>query len=85
VEKVERTCADCGQPSHGTRCRTCHGKVERQRGLDATEKRDREVLAMAEAGVSGRRLATRLGISPAGAGQLLKKAQRREALRQQRG
>lgn len=77
---MQNTCADCGRPSHGYRCNKCHGKLERQRGLDASEKRDREILAMMP--ISGARLAARLGVSPARAGQLLKKVRAREELRE---
>jgi transposase-like protein len=81
VEKVERNCSECGKPSHGFRCRSCHGKFERQRGLDFSEKRDREVVGMADDGMPGRRIAIRLGVSPARASQLVRIARQREELR----
>ncbi len=62
--KPETRCIDCGNlTAGGLRCKTCHGALLRRQALESTAEGDRAILAMVAEGVTGRRLAVRLGVS----------------------
>lgn len=82
-----RTCIDCGRPTAGgLRCRTCHGRELARRALSATADDDQALLAMvSDEGLTGNRLAVRLGVSRVRAYGKIRLARRRERARQEEG
>lgn len=79
---ADGACIDCGKPtSGGLRCKQCHGRVLARRALEETADTDRMILRMVDEGVTGARLATRLGISRVRASKKIRAAREREAKR----
>lgn len=68
-------CEDCGRPALGLRCRLCNGK--RIKLETAKEHAEADAALLAE-GISGDRLAIRLGVSKARGYGLIRNAQRRQ-------
>lgn len=77
------SCIDCGNPTGGKRCKTCHGRFLAEQALDETAARDAELLQMVDVeGVSGTRIAARFGISRARASQKIAQARERTRRRE---
>lgn len=74
-------CIDCGKDVTGTRCRQCNGLFIQRQHATAQAPGDEELLAMRAEGLSYRRIADRLGISPARVKTRLEDAKRREVTR----
>ena len=78
----DNVCIDCGKPTAGgLRCKSCHGQLLARRALDDTAESDAMVLQTVSEGVSGARLAARLGISRVRASRRIKSAKAREEKR----
>ncbi len=75
-------CIDCGAATSGARCRPCNGKFI---ALEAARDFDAEDRAILEEGVSGERLADRLGLSRQRGYTRIKDARRRQELLKQEG
>lgn len=79
------TCIDCGKAASGLRCKKCHGAHEALMAAELLAPEDERLLAMVAAeGLSPTRLAARLGVSRQSASIRVKRAQRRQALLQNR-
>lgn len=70
-------CIDCGEPTHGLRCRRDNGRWAALQSARAHAASDARLLAE---GLSGDRLAVRLGVSKQRGYAILRNARKRQAL-----
>lgn len=79
---MSNQCADCGRPTGGTRCRVCNGRYIRETTARQKAAADADLMAMFESErLSYARLGARLGISRMGACYRIRKARRRQRVR----
>jgi hypothetical protein len=82
MEAQMNQCIDCGKEVTGLRCRQCNGLfIQRQHAAEQAEG-DTAILSMRDVEhLSYRRIADRIGVSPARAKTRLQDARRREQVR----